>query len=202
MAPEALEARINLYDTESFKQIDMYALGLIMWEVMSRCFIFTGKSHDYYIYSSSTFFFSLPLFFPFFFLFLFAQLLIVCHLVPYSLLQSLPSLHLTHSWSSYSLSIASHPHPIALFSLSFSPPPPHLTFHLFDSYCTHVHTHTHTHARTHAHTHTHTVEECDPYQPPYSDLVPQASLELMKEVVCVQEYRPSIPPIWAEQEVS
>ena len=39
MSPEALEGRMNLLDTESFKQIDIYALGLIAWEVCNRCSI-------------------------------------------------------------------------------------------------------------------------------------------------------------------
>lgn len=37
MAPEALDARVNLRDIESFKQIDVYALALVLWEVCSRC---------------------------------------------------------------------------------------------------------------------------------------------------------------------
>nr|BAA82605.1 sALK-5 [Ephydatia fluviatilis] len=37
MAPEALDARVNLQDLESFKQIDIYALALVMWEVAWRC---------------------------------------------------------------------------------------------------------------------------------------------------------------------
>jgi len=43
MSPEALEARINLYNIQSFKQIDMYALGLVMWEVMTRCCVTSGE---------------------------------------------------------------------------------------------------------------------------------------------------------------
>ena len=37
MAPEVLDALINLRDLESFKQTDIYALALVMWEVTSRC---------------------------------------------------------------------------------------------------------------------------------------------------------------------
>lgn len=37
MAPEALDAHVNLSNTESFKQIDMYALALVTWEVMTVC---------------------------------------------------------------------------------------------------------------------------------------------------------------------
>ncbi|XP_070536520.1 TGF-beta receptor type-2-like [Ptychodera flava] len=39
MSPEALDSKINLNDIESFKQCDMYALSLVMWEIMSRCSI-------------------------------------------------------------------------------------------------------------------------------------------------------------------
>ena len=38
MAPEVLEGAVNLRDCEaSLKQIDMYALGLVLWEIGSRC---------------------------------------------------------------------------------------------------------------------------------------------------------------------
>ncbi len=38
MAPEVLEGAVNLRDCESsLKQIDVYALGLCIWEVASRC---------------------------------------------------------------------------------------------------------------------------------------------------------------------
>ena len=38
MAPEILEGAVNLRDCESsLKQIDVYALGLVMWEVSTRC---------------------------------------------------------------------------------------------------------------------------------------------------------------------
>lgn len=42
MAPEVLEGAVNLRDCEtSLKQIDIYALGLVLWEVAYRC-------HDLY----------------------------------------------------------------------------------------------------------------------------------------------------------
>ena len=42
MAPEVLEGAVNLRDcASSLKQIDVYALGLVLWEVASRC-------HDLY----------------------------------------------------------------------------------------------------------------------------------------------------------
>ncbi|KAK2154078.1 hypothetical protein LSH36_277g01029 [Paralvinella palmiformis] len=38
MAPEVLEGAVNLRDCESsLKQIDIYALGLVLWELASRC---------------------------------------------------------------------------------------------------------------------------------------------------------------------
>lgn len=38
MAPEVLEGAVNLRDCESsLKQIDVYAMGLILWELVSRC---------------------------------------------------------------------------------------------------------------------------------------------------------------------
>ncbi|XP_055472457.1 bone morphogenetic protein receptor type-2 isoform X2 [Psammomys obesus] len=46
MAPEVLEGAVNLRDCESaLKQVDMYALGLIYWEVFMRCTdLFPGES--------------------------------------------------------------------------------------------------------------------------------------------------------------
>ncbi|XP_038568201.1 TGF-beta receptor type-2 [Micropterus salmoides] len=37
MAPEVLEARLNLENTESFKQTDIYSMALVLWEMTSRC---------------------------------------------------------------------------------------------------------------------------------------------------------------------
>ena len=45
MSPEALDARVNLRDTESFKQIDVYALSLVLWEVCMRYKTDDGKGH-------------------------------------------------------------------------------------------------------------------------------------------------------------
>lgn len=42
MAPEKLEARIDVENPESFKQIDVYSLALVLWELLSRCDM-TGK---------------------------------------------------------------------------------------------------------------------------------------------------------------
>ena len=36
MAPEVLEGAI-MFNRESFLRIDIYALGLVMWEMISRC---------------------------------------------------------------------------------------------------------------------------------------------------------------------
>ncbi|XP_053732240.1 TGF-beta receptor type-2-like isoform X2 [Synchiropus splendidus] len=37
MAPEVLESRVNLEDPETFKQMDVYSLALVLWEMGSRC---------------------------------------------------------------------------------------------------------------------------------------------------------------------
>ncbi|MBN3307401.1 TGFR2 protein, partial [Amia calva] len=37
MAPEVLESRVNLEDLESFKQMDVYSMALVLWEMSSRC---------------------------------------------------------------------------------------------------------------------------------------------------------------------
>ncbi|XP_034780180.2 bone morphogenetic protein receptor type-2-like [Acipenser ruthenus] len=46
MAPEVLEGAVNLRDCESaLKQVDMYALGLIYWEIFMRCTdLFPGET--------------------------------------------------------------------------------------------------------------------------------------------------------------
>ena len=43
MAPEVLDARISLQDIQAFKQIDIYALALVMWEVVWRCNVQQGE---------------------------------------------------------------------------------------------------------------------------------------------------------------
>uniref|UniRef100_H3CLW2 TGF-beta receptor type-2 n=1 Tax=Tetraodon nigroviridis TaxID=99883 RepID=H3CLW2_TETNG len=45
MAPEVLEARLNLENTESFKQADIYSMALVLWET-SRCDA-VGEVKDY-----------------------------------------------------------------------------------------------------------------------------------------------------------
>lgn len=50
MAPEVLEGAVNLRDCEtSLKQIDVYALGLVLWELATRCneFYTTGEVPAY-----------------------------------------------------------------------------------------------------------------------------------------------------------
>ncbi|KAF1387525.1 hypothetical protein PFLUV_G00079860 [Perca fluviatilis] len=46
MAPEVLEARLNLENTESFKQTDIYSMALVLWEMTSRCEAI-GEVKDY-----------------------------------------------------------------------------------------------------------------------------------------------------------
>ena len=43
MAPEVLEARLNLENTESFKQTDIYSMALVLWEMTSRCEAIGGQ---------------------------------------------------------------------------------------------------------------------------------------------------------------
>lgn len=39
MAPEVLDDSINMKHFESFKRADIYAMGLVFWEIASRCSI-------------------------------------------------------------------------------------------------------------------------------------------------------------------
>ena len=43
MAPEVLDARVNLQSPQAFTQIDIYALALVMWEVIWRCNVQEGS---------------------------------------------------------------------------------------------------------------------------------------------------------------
>lgn len=45
MAPEVLEGAINFH-RDAFLRIDMYALGLVLWELLSRCTAADGESHE------------------------------------------------------------------------------------------------------------------------------------------------------------
>ena len=42
MAPEVLEMALNVKNFDAFKQADMYAFGLVMWEI-ARCCVVAGK---------------------------------------------------------------------------------------------------------------------------------------------------------------
>ncbi|XP_058470243.1 TGF-beta receptor type-2 isoform X2 [Solea solea] len=46
MAPEVLESRVNLEDLEAFKQMDVYSMSLVLWEMSSRC-LAIGKVESY-----------------------------------------------------------------------------------------------------------------------------------------------------------
>ncbi|XP_034936474.1 TGF-beta receptor type-1-like isoform X2 [Chelonus insularis] len=46
MAPEVLEETINMNHFDAFKRADVYALGLILWEIARRCNV--GGIHDEY----------------------------------------------------------------------------------------------------------------------------------------------------------
>lgn len=37
MAPEVLDETINMNHFESFKRADVYAFGLVLWEIARRC---------------------------------------------------------------------------------------------------------------------------------------------------------------------
>ena len=43
MAPEVLEGAIN-FQRDSFLRIDMYAFGLVLWELASRCTAADGET--------------------------------------------------------------------------------------------------------------------------------------------------------------
>lgn len=45
MAPEVLEGAIN-FQRDAFLRIDMYAMGLVLWELVSRCKAADGEWHD------------------------------------------------------------------------------------------------------------------------------------------------------------
>uniref|UniRef100_A0A4W5M803 receptor protein serine/threonine kinase n=1 Tax=Hucho hucho TaxID=62062 RepID=A0A4W5M803_9TELE len=46
MAPEVLDDSINMKHFESFKRADIYAMGLVFWEIASRCSL-AGIVEDY-----------------------------------------------------------------------------------------------------------------------------------------------------------
>lgn len=46
MAPEVLEGAIN-FQRDAFLRIDMYAMGLVLWELVSRCKAADGNTHTH-----------------------------------------------------------------------------------------------------------------------------------------------------------
>lgn len=46
MAPEVLEGAIS-FNRDSFLRIDMYACGLVLWELLSRCSLQDGPVEEY-----------------------------------------------------------------------------------------------------------------------------------------------------------
>ena len=44
MAPEVLEGAIN-FQRDAFLRIDMYAMGLVLWELASRCTASDGEQN-------------------------------------------------------------------------------------------------------------------------------------------------------------
>ncbi|XP_049584299.1 TGF-beta receptor type-2-like isoform X3 [Syngnathus scovelli] len=55
MSPEALESRVNLEDGESFKQMDVYSMALVLWEMASRCWAIGGEPPQRHILLRRTF---------------------------------------------------------------------------------------------------------------------------------------------------
>ena len=47
LAPEVLDDSMNTHDFESFKRADVYALGLVFWEICHRCFLNGSTINDY-----------------------------------------------------------------------------------------------------------------------------------------------------------
>lgn len=50
MAPEVLEGAIN-FTRDSFLRIDMYACGLVLWELASRCTVQDVRYYSLFNYS-------------------------------------------------------------------------------------------------------------------------------------------------------
>jgi hypothetical protein len=58
MAPEILDKTLNYHKFESYKAADMYALGLIFWEILRRCqttakSLYSGFLNTYLLTNSS-----------------------------------------------------------------------------------------------------------------------------------------------------
>lgn len=54
MAPEVLEEKINPSVFESYRRVDMYAFGLVLWEVCLRCL--TGGKFFFFFFRILNFF--------------------------------------------------------------------------------------------------------------------------------------------------
>ena len=63
MAPEVLDGAVNLHDLQSaLKQIDAYALALVVWEIAMRCTdLFGSKQFNFLFNNLPTFFTSIIL---------------------------------------------------------------------------------------------------------------------------------------------
>lgn len=46
MAPEVLEGAIS-FQRDAFLRIDMYAVGLVLWELATRCTAADGNKHSF-----------------------------------------------------------------------------------------------------------------------------------------------------------
>lgn len=53
MAPEVLEGAIN-FQRDSFLRIDMYAMGLVLWELLSRCTEVDGESKTRWLINNNS----------------------------------------------------------------------------------------------------------------------------------------------------
>ncbi len=49
MSPEVLEGAVN-FQREAFMRIDMYACGLVLWEIATRCVVDDSKlTHNFFV---------------------------------------------------------------------------------------------------------------------------------------------------------
>ncbi len=56
MAPEVLEGAIN-FQRDAFLRIDMYAVGLVLWELVSRCKAADGERTKLFFFHRTLFIF-------------------------------------------------------------------------------------------------------------------------------------------------
>ena len=54
MSPEELLATVDLGSMEAFKQMDIYSMALVLWEIISRCEV-SGKHHHHRHHHQSLF---------------------------------------------------------------------------------------------------------------------------------------------------